>query len=145
MSYVTGYNMETATATARPETFKHTFSLTVDVAPHWIGYLTLSRSVFGYNYIGYWACGIVQDDELGWLIYEDDSGVPRSSNSTAVEALWRAGEPLPERWHRLDRAAALRAWEEGCKQWGIHWYERTDATKEDVVVQLALLGEVRYG
>ena len=49
----------------------------------------------------------------------------------------RAGEPLPKRWFRLDRAAALRAWEEGVKRWGAAWYEDVDANREDVVVQLA--------
>ena len=52
---------------------------------------------------------------------------------------------LDQETSRLDRAAALRAWEEGAKRWGVAWYEDVDANREDVVVQLALLGETKYG
>ena len=58
---------------------------------------------------------------------------------------WVNSEPLPKGWFRLDREAALRAWEEGIKRWGVGWYEHTDSNREDVVIQLALLGEIRYG
>lgn len=51
---------------------------------------------------------------------------------------------LPKGWYLLDRNTAIRAWCEGVKRWGMDWYEEVDAEREDVVVQLALLGEVRY-
>jgi hypothetical protein len=104
--------------------------------------------IFNVTYhAGYWARGEAHDDKLGWLISEvnDEGEWPKEQEVYRVESLWRAGLELPPRWHRLDRAAAIRAWEEGVKQWGIHWYENSDGSKEDVVLQLALLGEIRYG
>ncbi len=65
-----------------------------------------------------------------------------------VETRWRMwirGESLPERWFRINRFVALRAWEEGVKKWGVDWQDHTDSTREDIVLQLALLGELRYG
>lgn len=128
------------------DTLKHTFTLTVDVPLTWIKYLTYDATIFQRNYAGYWLCGVAYEENLGWLVYEEaDDKAVGEARCEIVKKLWLAGEPLPERWFRLDRAAALRAWEEGVKRWGIDWYEETDAQREDVVVQLALLGEVRYG
>ena len=84
---------------------------------------------------------------LGWLVAEMDESerYPGKHETERVEALWRAGAPLPARWYRLDLAAAMRMWEEGVKHWGVDWYEQCDGPREDVVLQLSLLGEIRYG
>ena len=63
-----------------------------------------------------------------------------------AERAFKSGKPLPENYYRLDEAAAVRAYVEGCKRWGADWFEsKGDATTYDVVIQLALLGEIRYG
>jgi hypothetical protein len=137
-----------APAEKKSEPLKHTFSLTVDVEPFWIAYLTHYPDIFAGNYVGYWLRGVENLPELGWLCWEDDEkGRLHGHEPNGKEAMraWRAGEPLPKHWFRLDRAAALRAWEEGVKRWGVDWYEEADATSYDIVLQLALLGEIRYG
>lgn len=125
---------------------KHTFTLTVEIDPNWVEYLTSGNDIFDRNRAGYWLRGVDSDD-AGWLCWEDDEKCRHGEEPNLKEALraWQAGEPLPPHWFRLDRAATLRAWEEGVKRWGVDWYEEVDGSREDVVVQLALLGEVRYG
>jgi hypothetical protein len=131
----------------RPDPTVHTFSVTVEIDPFWVEYLTQNVDVFGQQYAGYWLRGVDRDPELGWLVWEDDEQHRWGKEPDRLEArsAWLAGEPLPKGWYRLDRAAAVRAWEEGVKRWGVGWYAQVDAIREDVVVQLALLGEVRYG
>ena len=140
----------TAVKTERPAPIRHTFTMTVEVDPQWVDYLTQHSTIFGRPYYaGYWARGAEHDPELGWLVWEDDEqhGRGREPEREAALRAWRAGEPLPARWYRLDRATALRMWEEGTKQWGIGWYDSPehDGAREDELLQLTLLGEVRYG
>lgn len=129
------------------ETLKHTFTLTVEIDPKWIDYLTQSNDIFTQSRAGYWLRGVEHNKERGWLVWEDDEKCRfgQEPNREAAIHEWALGNPLPEHWFRLDRAAAIRAWEEGVKRWGITWYEDVDGRLEDVVVQLALLGEIRYG
>ena len=134
------------TAIKKQESETHTFLFTVQVDPFWVEYLTQYNDVFNRGSAGYWLRG-VERSELGWLCWEDDEQHRHGDEPDLEEALraWVAGEPLPPHWFRLDRAAALRAWEEGVKRWGVDWYEQVDADREDAVLQLALLGEMRYG
>ncbi len=139
-----------ATATERPAPLKHTFTLTVEVDPNWIRYITQEPDIFGRpHYAGYWARGAAHDPELGWLVAEMDEQerYPGKTETARIEALWRAGKQLPARWYRLDQAAALRMWEEGVKRWGVGWYDSPehDGPREDELLQLTLLGELRYG
>lgn len=124
-----------------------TVTITVKVDPEWIEFLTKYNDIFGSpHYAGYWLYGAERDDRLGWLVYEHgDERRPTERECRHARALWHAGEPLPERWYRLDRAAAIKAWAEGVKRFGAEWYENGDGPTYDVVVQMALLGEVRYG
>lgn len=130
----------------KKEPINHTFSVTVAVDPDWISYLTQYNDIFGHGYAGYWLRGVERDDN-GWLCWEDDEQHACGEEPNLVEALeaWRSDMPLPKGWFRLDHAMALRAWEEGVKRWGVDWYEDTDADREDTVLQLAMLGEIRYG
>ena len=52
--------------------------------------------------------------------------------------------PLPAHYYRLDRPAALRALTEGVRRWGVEGALQADLPKLDVMVQVALLGEVKY-
>lgn len=137
----------TALAEKQEETVPHTFTLTVQIELSWIELTTKCSDLFRMDCVGYWLRGVEFDVELGWLCWEDDERRlhGREPNREAALKAWRAGDLLPEHWFRLDRAAALRAWEEGVKRWGVDWYEDADSASYDTVVQIALLGEERYG
>lgn len=109
----------------------------------WIDMLTKHSDIFGTPYhCGYWLRGAEHDASLGWLCEEEEE-----SHVDAPIAAWRAGEELPKGWHRLDEAAAVKAFVEGVKLWGVDWMDgdHNDGHGYDTVVQMALLGEVRYG
>jgi hypothetical protein len=132
------------TATEEPPV-KVTAAFEVEVEQIWIDYLTKYPDIFGPA-CGYWLRGI-EHDEHGWLAWEDDEKHFRGrepDREAAIQA-WKEGRQLPPYWFRIDRDAAIRAWIEGVKRWGKDWYNDVDAEREDVVVQLALLGEIRYG
>lgn len=115
----------------------------------WIEFVTSSRDIFQQNYCGYWLRGIKQDSELGWLVWEDDENHLYGDEPNRQEAIraWQLSKDLPERWFRLDREAAIKAYIAGCKRSGINWFTNpdVDANSYDVAIQLALLGEHRYG
>lgn len=147
--------------------------LEVEIPGDWLSMCTMWPDILMTSYIGYWARGVERDDKLGWLLweFEDDSErcdeLLRNSGVSFLEQLdredeeefhaaavkaWRAGEPLPPHYFRLDREAAVRAylamlkWPAGkMVEGGINWYENGDASSYDVGVQLALFGEVKYG
>ncbi len=123
-----------------------TIQIETKVDPLWIE-TCLSSDIFRHEYSGYWACGVEFDEKLGWLLFEhgDEKPPPAKVPAKVLEA-WRTGRgPSQGRWHRLDRAAAIRAWEAGVRRGGERWYEDGDGSTYDVAVQMALLGEVRYG
>jgi hypothetical protein len=131
----------------------HPLTLTVDVDPSWVKDLTERDVVFHRRVAGYWLRGVRHDAALGWLCYElprapedvgrDDLRVVLPEEDAAALA-WSTGGVLPPGWHRLDRTAALRAWEAGVRRWGVDWYCGVDARREDSALQIALLGEVQY-
>jgi hypothetical protein len=133
------------TATKK-EPLRVTANFEVAIDPDWIEYLTVDPDIFGAA-CGYWLRGVERDAALGWLVWEDDNKCRHGEEPNAAEAVaaWREGKPLPPHWFKLDKDAAIRAWIEGVKKWGVDWYDQVDAEREDVVVQLALLGEIRYG
>jgi len=119
-----------------------TVKTTVD--PMWIEHC-LSTDVFLHSYSGYWAYGFAYDSKLGWLLFEQgDERRPEKAPRGVMKA-WRAGEKLPEGWHRLDVAAATAAWQAGVRRSGEGWFEDGDGNSYDLALQQALLGEIRYG
>jgi len=132
---------------ATPEPIKTTIEVTVDAG--WIEFLRFP-DIFQPSYCGYWMYGMEYDPALGWLVHEHyevetlNRVAQREEYPGIVEA-WRTGKELPPKWYRLDRAAAVRAWAEGVKSTGEGWYEDGDARAYDSVIQMALLGEHRYG
>lgn len=127
---------------------ERTFMMTVQVPEEWIRYVTCEREIFGRpHHAGYWLYGAAQDDELGWLVFEmKDERRPDKAAIEHVKVLWLCGKDLPENWYRLDQAAAIRAWEIATKRWGeLGWPDFRDGPHEDEVIQLTLLGELRYG
>lgn len=114
----------------------------------WIEYLCSYPDIFGLDYCGYWARGIEMDAELGWLIWEETDKVPFRMEPNRAEAIaaWEKNLPLPKGYYRLNKEAAVKAWVEGVLRWGRNWFtERGDAPTYDIVIQLALFGEIKYG
>lgn len=129
---------------------KTTVTVEIEVPQEWIYLCTGSNDLFRRDHSGYWAHGCERNSELGWLVYvhpEEAGAPPESSEEAAAGKLWRGHGRLPPGFYQLDTNAAIRAFEEGCKRFGVGWFQdgKTDATTYDVVVQLALLGEVVYG
>lgn len=132
-------------------TIKKNIPVTVEIAtnvnPEWIEMCTQHTDLFMQSYCGYWARGLERTNARGWLVFESAGEIPRGEepNKTRAVREWRTGNKLPQLYHRLDEAAAIRAWKYGVEKWGLGWYDDADATSYDIVIQLALLGEVRYG
>jgi len=132
---------------------KVTITVESNVDPEWLDYVLCWPDIFSTDYIGYWAHGFRPEGgkEKGvWLVLElgDSDKHPTENQYKQVEACWKEGRPLPKHWYVLDEAAAIRAWAEGVKKFNDpDWYDRADhdANDYDVIIQRALLGEVRYG
>jgi hypothetical protein len=106
--------------------------------------------------IGYWAYGHYlsgQDQHAIWIVVESDDRPHAEVARLAERAarLHRQGKPLPPKCHLLDLVTAERAYRIGERRWGERWYDdpQTDASRYDsrydLVLQIALLGEIRYG
>ena len=121
-----------------------TLDTTVD--PAWMR-TAADAEIFARTCCGYWARGVEHQSDLGWLVWESPDKCRPGEEPDRDEALaaWQARTALPASWLRLDAAAALRAWVAGVRRWGEHWFQRADQERYDVVLQEALLGEVRYG
>jgi len=122
----------------------------------WVDYLTQEVDIFMTTYIGYWGMGVRpllpdgSDDETRWLVVEDTDDLGEKAvqkRVVAASSALLAGTQLPEGVHLLDEAAAIRAYVIACQRWGANWMNggHGDANGYDVAIQLALLGEVRYG
>lgn len=120
-------------------------NLQVTVNPEWTDYVTQEVDIFLTTYCGYWMRGMENDPALGWLVFEHGEEMSPNKTPPKVMAAWREGGPLPEKWYRIDKAAAEKAWLEGVKRSGQDWYENGDAVAYDCALQMALLGEIRYG
>ena len=116
----------------------------------WVEFVTKGTDIFSTDHCGYWLRGVAHGT-MGWLGWEDDEEhrFDHEPDRGAALAAWQDSKPLPPGWFRLDEALAQKAWEIGLKKFGEHWYDEGDSTTYlyafDVVLQLALLGEVRYG
>lgn len=145
---------------------KVSVTLEVEVDEQWIEFCTKYNDLFLNDYIGYWGHGIRPTGRRdAWLVWEGEED-PRLADLLAKEGVSvlqqlseesykllhdaarkavKNGTPLPPYYHLLDAAAAGKAWVEGVKRKGLDWYENADSTDYDVVIQLALLGEIKYG
>jgi hypothetical protein len=119
-----------------------------EIPPEWLSEICLWPDIFSYSGIGYWAKGIDHDNQLGhliWLFTEDKrEGNGPHLHDDAVRS-WRKCLPLPEHYHVLNRALAVRAWVIMSKLEGDKWHESADVEVTDNAIQLALFGEVLYG
>lgn len=119
----------------------------IKIDPGWFDFCLDDIDLFRTSYCGYWARGYEIDG--GWLIYENCdkpySFEEEPDYSLAMSLVNDSKQVLPIGWHRLNKEIAINAFIEGVKRWGVNWYKDADAEKYDVVIQLALLGEIRYG
>lgn len=129
----------------KPAPLTHTFSITVKIDQFWFQHIL--RNPNYSSHASYWLRGVESDPDRGWLCWELERIPPeRGEEPNRAEAIqvWKTDGELPKGWYRLDRAAALRAYEEGVRLWGADWFEQDDVEKDGVVLQRALLGEVRH-
>lgn len=121
--------------------------LQVIVPGEWIDFLTQYNDMFRTDHSGYWMYAAEETAE-GWLAFEmfQDKRPTPYAVKRALDALVDKRE-LPARFFTIDRAFAVKAYLEGVKRWGVEWYHKhnADAADYDIVVQMAALGEVRYG
>lgn len=92
-------------------------------------------------------CDLGLDDN--WLIEtmqnHRDLDLLRGPSHLAATRAWKAGEELPSGYFALDRDTALSAFAHGVKRHGVEGAFGADANELDAMIQLAGLGEVRYG
>ncbi|MBI4321884.1 MAG: hypothetical protein HY675_25600, partial [Chloroflexi bacterium] len=112
----------------------------------WVEILTQYDDFFSTDYSGYWLRKIKRADGRT-LAWEDDEQHGHGEEPNMQEALeaFEADQDVPEGYFVIDRDLAVKAWFIGVSKYGESWYENGDSTTYDVVLQLALLGEIRYG
>ncbi len=132
-----------AVSMPKPKTVKHIATIEIDVPEEWISLLVSHSDVFRHNFCGYWAFG--EDVEGGWLVLEHDDKRPTDEEIETARMAHERGDKLPPKWFVMDRDFAIRAYVEGFKRGGEDWYENGDQSVYDCAIQMAALGEVRYG
>lgn len=147
----------TKTSTAAPvtkaatTTVKCAFDLEVP-NEGWIDYLTQYHDIFGVTYYaGYWLRSVEWNTMRGHLCfeYEDKYEDGKEPNRAKAIKVWKTSPNalLPRGWHRLDAAMAIKAYVEAVKMWGVDWMagDHNDGAGYEFAVQMAMLGEVKYG
>lgn len=132
-------------------TVKGAFDVEVPVE-NWIDYLTQHNDIFGTTYYcGYWMRSVEWNAEQGHLCFEHEDTYHDGKEPNRAKAVkaWLDGPstPLPKGWYRLDGQMAIKAYIEAVKMWGVHWMDgdHNDGPGYDCAVQMAMLGEVKYG
>ena len=105
------------------------------------------------GFSGWWLIGVehlkLPDGSWAWLVrdeLDDDVGSAGDDAATAT-AIAQAGDDLPDGYFLVNRATAVEVLRLGVERYGSpDFYDGTaDYGDIDNAVQLALLGEVRYG
>lgn len=127
---------------------KQTIELEIEVDDQWVELLTKYNDIFRADHCGYWLAGM-ERDETGWLAHEQDNDenaniVSKKPGYSDIVLAWKLDKPLPEGWFRINKETAIAIWVQGVKEYGIHWYETSDALTYDYLIQKVLLGEHRY-
>lgn len=119
----------------------------------------LSGAIFAQAVCGYWLHSIHRVDTYpdsdegempvvrwSWLVYEagGDVGPTREAIIDAKNA-WSMDKPLPAHVMVLDAGVCERAWDRMVLREGLDWSLNSDSNSFDIAIQLALLGEIRYG
>jgi len=128
------------------------YTVTVDlpIPDEWFEFC-YAFDLFEKNYCGYWMFGIEHDDKLGWLVFETGGEeMPDEDMIFLATFIWKRnhfkGAPdLPEGFMSLTDEVMARAYQIAVEKWGISWEDNADALTYDYIIQMALLGETRYG
>lgn len=120
----------------------------------WWNDFASNEDLFSLSYCGYWLRGVAYNRKHdSWLLYESADDGP-ASNEDEIEEKWKQWNEspsgvfyLPDGWFHWIRDDALRAYKIGERLWGEGWLSdgRTDSRRYDIVIQMALLGEIKYG
>ncbi len=139
----------------KPATVTAKIEFSVEVPDEdWIKYLTQYNDIFGYTYYaGYWLRSVEWNSTQGHLCFEHQEKYHEGKEPNRKEAIktWKSSPnaPLPQGWHRLDAAMAIKAYAEAVKMWGVEWMEvgseHNDGAGYECAVQMAMLGEIKYG
>ena len=131
------------------------------VDPHWVSMVVHDPDLFMTDHVGYWLRRVDKSGDptlgqLGWEFEED----PRTTNIRFVDRMsdedetklheeavraWKDHLPLPPYYFAMNIETAKKSWAAGVKKHGFEWYETGDANTYDYVIQMALLGECKYG
>jgi hypothetical protein len=131
---------------AKPPPIAHTLTLDLQIPAHFVTDMIRGLDIFTSGQSAYWASGVRCADGSGYLVYDHArDGMPTDIAIARAVRCHETNKPLPDGWHLINREVAIRAWCEGVKRWGVDWYEKVDGPRRDVVLQLGLLGELRYG
>lgn len=123
---------------------KHT--LEFEVPPSWVRQV-MSGELFSRAYCGYWA-DVIDDDhsgKRGLLVFEhNDENTPPDHHTPALRAFadWMG---IPPGYYHVNSETAIDAYRHGVARWGLEWMKDADAFRYDIVMQLAILGELKYG
>jgi hypothetical protein len=122
-------------------------TIKVPVDEDWVDVLTNYNDIFLTSYCGYWLYGVSYEKGRGWLAYEmEDERRPGEKKCQRATEAWKAGLELPKGFFRIDRDLAIKVQKIVTEKYGKDaWDNAPDASMQDVGMQLALLGEVRYG
>ncbi len=127
-----------------PSSSPYTLTIEVEVDPNAIDEFLRHCTAFFADPSGGWAYGVPCAGSNTWLVYEQSDGRPSEISVARAERCHKTGKRLHAGWHTLDWDAAVRAWCEGARRWGRDWYDSNDAGRYGIVLQIALLGELRY-
>ncbi len=136
----------------------HEFTTTVEVPASWIKFITDSIDIFKLTYCGAWMKYIESSiDDSAMLIFdcydhifpsEDKLDLIVKSFLYNIQVEIDIGKPVYYYecfdFYKLDTALALKAYEQGCKRWGVDWYSKADGPMMNIAIQLALFGEIKY-
>lgn len=113
----------------------------------WVRDFALNVDLFMRGYCGYWLRGAEHLSDGSWLVYECADGRDPREEERVAAFVADPKSPLPEGWYHWTEAKAREAYRIGERLWGERWLDgdHGDGPGYDVVVQHAMLGEVRYG
>lgn len=137
----------------KPATLTVKVEITLEVPVEaWIDYLTKCNDIFGYTYYaGYWLRSVEWTTPLGHLCFEHEDTYHEGDEPNRDQAIetWRTSptKPLPKGWFRLNKDMAIKAYAEAVKMWGVDWMDgdHNDGAGYETALQMAILGEIKYG
>ncbi len=136
----------------KKETVKLQVELNVDKEAYdsFVDFLTQWPDIFSTDYVGYWVRGYRTRDKAGtkvWLMHEFEECDQEASPEEVKFAIdqYKGGGGMPPNWYVLDANTAHKVVAAGVSRYGGNFCDNYDAESLDVAMQMAFLGEIRYG